>query len=194
MFERFTDRARRVVVLAQEEARLLDHDYIGTEHILLGLIHEGEGVAAQALASLDIDIDAVRRAVEQIVPRGESAPYGHIPFTPRAKKVLELSLREAIQFGHNYIGTEHILLGLIREREGAAAKALVGVGADLSQVRQRVVELVSALAGPGTREGAAEARTVGVRLASASTPSTCCWESSTSPRTGAGWPGRPSWS
>ena len=122
MFERFTDRARRVVVLAQEEARMLNHDYIGTEHILLGLIHEGEGVAAKALESLGISLEAVRQQVEEIIGQGQQAPSGHIPFTPRAKKVLELSLREALQLGHNYIGTEHILLGLIREGEGVAAR------------------------------------------------------------------------
>ncbi len=122
VFERFTDRARRVVVLAQEEARLLNHNYIGTEHILLGLIHEGEGVAAKALESLGISLEAVRSQVEEIIGQGGSSPSGHIPFTPRAKKVLELSLREALQLGHNYIGTEHILLGLIREGEGVAAQ------------------------------------------------------------------------
>ncbi len=132
MFERFTDRARRVVVLAQEEARLLNHNYIGTEHILLGLIHEGEGVAAKALESLGISLEAVRAQVEEIIGHGGQAPSGHIPFTPRAKKVLELSLREALQLGHNYIGTEHILLGLIREGEGVAAQVLVKLGADLS--------------------------------------------------------------
>jgi ATP-dependent Clp protease ATP-binding subunit ClpC len=116
MFERFTDRARRVVVLAQEEARLLNHNYIGTEHLLLGLTHEG--VAAKALQYLDISLEAVRAQVEEIIGQGQSAPIGHIPFTPRAKKVLELSRREAKQLGHNYIGTEHILLGLIREGEG----------------------------------------------------------------------------
>ena len=131
MFERFTDRARRVVVLAQEEARLLNHSYIGTEHILLGLIHEGEGVAAKALESLGISLEAVRSQVEEIIGQGGSSPSGHIPFTPRAKKVLELSLREALQLGHNYIGTEHILLGLIREGEGVAAQVLVKLGADL---------------------------------------------------------------
>jgi ATP-dependent Clp protease ATP-binding subunit ClpC len=130
MFERFTDRARRVVVLAQEEARLLNHSYIGTEHILLGLIHEGEGVAAKALESLGISLEAVRSQVEEIIGQGGSSPSGHIPFTPRAKKVLELSLREALQLGHNYIGTEHILLGLIREGEGVAAQVLVKLGAD----------------------------------------------------------------
>jgi ATP-dependent Clp protease ATP-binding subunit ClpA len=142
MFERFTDRARRVVVLAQEEARLLSHDYIGTEHILLGLIHEGEGVAARALESLGISLEAVRLQVEEIIGPGQEAPSGHIPFTPRAKKVLELSLREALQLGHDYIGTEHILLGLIREGEGVAAQALVRLGADLNRVRQQVIQLL----------------------------------------------------
>src|SRR5919201_1296441 len=143
MFERFTDRARRVVVLAQEEARLLNHNYIGTEHILLGLIHEGEGVAAKALESLGISLEAVRSQVEEIIGQGGSSPSGHIPFTPRAKKVLELSLREALQLGHNYIGTEHILLGLIREGEGVAAQVLVKLGADLSRVRQQVIQVLS---------------------------------------------------
>ena len=147
MFERFTDRARRVVVLAQEEARLLNHNYIGTEHILLGLIHEGEGVAAKALESLGISLEAVRAQVEEIIGHGGTAPSGHIPFTPRAKKVLELSLREALQLGHNYIGTEHILLGLIREGEGVAAQVLVKLGADLSRVRQQVIQLLSGYAG-----------------------------------------------
>jgi ATP-dependent Clp protease ATP-binding subunit ClpA len=142
MFERFTDRARRVVVLAQEEARMLDHNYIGTEHILLGLIHEGEGVAAKALEALAISLEAVRQQVEEIIGHGQEAPSGHIPFTPRAKKVLELSLREALQLGHNYIGTEHILLGLIREGEGVAAQVLVRLGADLNRVRQQVIRLL----------------------------------------------------
>src|ERR1035437_244207 len=142
MFERFTDRARRVVVLAQEEARMLNHDYIGTEHILLGLIHEGEGVAAKALESLGISQEAVRQQVKEIIGQGQQAPSGHIPFTPRAKKVLELSLREALQLGHDYIGTEHILLGLIREGEGVAAQVLVKLGADLSRVRQQVIQLL----------------------------------------------------
>ncbi len=142
MFERFTDRARRVVVLAQEEARLLNHDYIGTEHILLGLVREGEGVAAKAMAAMEISLEVVRDQVEGIVGRGKEAPAGHIPFTPRAKKVLELSLREALQLGHNYIGTEHILLGLIREGEGVAAQVLVRLGADLNRVRQQVVQLL----------------------------------------------------
>ena len=147
MFERFTDRARRVVVLAQEEASMLNHNYIGTEHILLGLIHEGEGVAAKALESLGISLEAVRAQVEEIIGQGQQAPSGHIPFTPRAKKVLELSLREALQLGHNYIGTEHILLGLIREGEGVAAQVLVKLGADLNRVRQQVIQLLSGYQG-----------------------------------------------
>ncbi|HVL98078.1 MAG TPA: ATP-dependent Clp protease ATP-binding subunit [Egibacteraceae bacterium] len=147
MFERFTDRARRVVVLAQEEARMLNHNYIGTEHILLGLIHEGEGVAAKALESLGISLEGVREQVEEIIGQGQTAPAGHIPFTPRAKKVLELSLREALQLGHNYIGTEHILLGLIREGEGVAAQVLQKLGADLSRVRTQVIQLLSGYAG-----------------------------------------------
>ena len=147
MFERFTDRARRVVVLAQEEARMLNHNYIGTEHILLGLIHEGEGVAAKALESLGISLGAVREQVQEIIGQGQQAPTGHIPFTPRAKKVLELSLREALQLGHNYIGTEHILLGLIREGEGVAAQVLVKLGADLNRVRQQVIQLLSGYQG-----------------------------------------------
>ena len=159
MFERFTDRARRVVVLAQEEARMLNHNYIGTEHILLGLIHEGEGVAAKGLESLGISLEGVRAQVEEIIGQGQQAPSGHIPFTPRAKKVLELSLREALQLGHNYIGTEHILLGLIREGEGVAAQVLVKLGADLNRVRQQVIQLLSgyqgkeAVASSGPAEG-----------------------------------------
>jgi len=134
-------------VLAQEEARLLNHNYIGTEHLLLGLIHEGQGVAAKALESLGIRLEAVRSQVEEIIGRGERAPTGHIPFTPRAKKVLELSLRESKQLGHDYIGTEHILLGLIREGEGVAAQVLVKLGADLSRARGQVIELLSGEAG-----------------------------------------------
>src|SRR5215217_5251899 len=158
MFERFTDRARRVVVLAQEEARMLNHNYIGTEHILLGLIHEGEGVAAKALESLGISLEGVRQQVEEIIGQGQQAPSGHIPFTPRAKKVLELSLREALQLGHNYIGTEHILLGLIREGEGVAAQVLVKLGADLNRVRQQVIQLLSGYQGkePAAAGGPAE--------------------------------------
>jgi ATP-dependent Clp protease ATP-binding subunit ClpA len=143
MFERFTDRARRVVVLAQDEARLLNHNYVGTEHILLGLIQEGKGVAAKALESLGISLQAVRAQVEEIIGRGQQAPFpGHIPFTPRAKKVMELSLRESLQLGHSYIGTEHILLGLIREGDGVAAQVLVKLGADLNRVRQQVIVLL----------------------------------------------------
>jgi ATP-dependent Clp protease ATP-binding subunit ClpA len=158
LFERFTDRARRVVVLAQEEARMLNHNSIGTEHILLGLVHEGTGVAARALESLGIGLEAVRQQVEEMIGQGEEPPQGHIPFTPRAKKVLELSLRESQQLGHTYIGTEHILLGLIREGEGVAAQVLVGLGADLNRVRQQVIQLLHGYQGkepasPGTAPG-----------------------------------------
>ncbi len=146
-------------MLAQEEARLLNHNYIGTEHILLGLIHEGEGVAAKALESLGISLEAVRSQVEEIIGQGGSSPSGHIPFTPRAKKVLELSLREALQLGHNYIGTEHVLLGLIREGEGVAAQVLVKLGADLSRVRQQVIQLLSGYS--GSTEGAKAGSTPG---------------------------------
>jgi ATP-dependent Clp protease ATP-binding subunit ClpA len=142
MFERFTDRARRVVVLAQEEARALNHNYIGTEHILLGLLSEGESAAAQALLTLDISLEAVRQQVEDTVGRGSRSPSGHIPFTPRAKKVLELSLREALQLSVNYIGPEHILLGLIREGEGVAVQVLVRLGGDLNRIRQQVIRLL----------------------------------------------------
>src|SRR4249920_3438865 len=166
MFERFTDRARRVVVLAQEEARMLNHNYIGTEHILLGLIHEGEGVAAKALESLGISLEAVRIQVEEIIGQGQQAPSGHIPFTPRAKKVLELSLREALQLGHNYIGTEHILLGLIREGEGVAAQVLVKLGADLNRVRQQVLQQLSGSAGKEPAEGSAGGRGEGTQVSS----------------------------
>ena len=147
MFERFTDRARRVVVLAQEEARRLKHDYIGTEHILLGLLNEEEGVAARALGALHISPDAARRETSEIIGEGTAAPGMHIPFTPRAKTVLELALREALQLGHNYIGTEHMLLGLVREGEGVAAQVLEKLGADLDRVRQTVIQLVSGYAG-----------------------------------------------
>jgi len=143
VFERFTDRARRVLVLAQEEARLLNHSFIGTEHILLGLLHEGESVAAQALASLDISLETARHAVDEAIGPAGEAPGGPPPFTPRAKKVLELSLREAIQLGHNYIGPEHMLLGLVREGEGVGAQVLVTLGADLPRVRQQVVQVLS---------------------------------------------------
>ena len=144
MFERFTDRARRAVVQAQEEARTLNHDFIGTEHILLGLVGEGQGLAAKALESLGISMEAVRQRVEDIVPPGQvEVRTGHIPFTPRAKKVLELSLSEAKLLGHRYIGTEHILLALLREGEGVAAQVLTGLGADLDGVRERVIQLLA---------------------------------------------------
>ncbi|MDK7163837.1 MULTISPECIES: ATP-dependent Clp protease ATP-binding subunit [Winkia] len=158
MFERFTDRARRVIVLAQDEARNLNHNYIGTEHLLLGLITEGEGVAAKALEMMDVSRDKVRDEVVTIIGSGDQPVPGHIPFTPRAKKVLELSLREALQLGHNYIGTEHILLGLIREGEGVAAQVLTNLGADLQTVRHNVVQLLSGYQG-GQAEGG---ETVGV--------------------------------
>jgi ATP-dependent Clp protease ATP-binding subunit ClpC len=161
VFERFTDRARRVIVYAQEEARLLSHDYVGTEHLLLGLVHDGQGVAAKALESLGIRLEAVRVQVEAIIGRGQRAPSGHVPFTPRAKKVLELSLREAKQLGHNYIGTEHLLLGLIREGEGVAAQVLLTLSGDLRRVRQEVLQLLSGYAG-GVQ---AAARTRLVRMA-----------------------------
>ena len=151
MFERFTDGSRRVVVLAQEEARMLNHNYIGTEHILLGLIHEGGGVAARTPESLGISLDAVRQQVEEIIGQGQQAPSGHIPFTPRAKKVLELSLRESLQLGHGYIGTEHILLGLLREGDGVAAQVLVKLGADLNRVRQQVIQLLHGYQGQDVR-------------------------------------------
>ena len=145
MFERFTDRSRRVVVLAQEEARMLNHNQIGTEHLLLALIRESGGVAAQALESLGLTEEAARQQVEEIIGRGQKdPPRGHIPFTPRAKKTLQLSMREAIALGHAYIGTEHILLGLLREDDGVAIRVLNGLGADPNRVRQQVIQLVSA--------------------------------------------------
>jgi ATP-dependent Clp protease ATP-binding subunit ClpA len=174
MFERFTDRARRVVVLAQEEARLLNHNYLGTEHLLLGLTAEDQGVAAKALEALGIRLEAVRSQVEEIIGQGQWAPSGQIPFTPRAKKVLELSLREAKQLGHDYIGTEHILLGLVREGEGVAAQVLIKLGADLPRVRQQVVQLLSGSAGgpeaaagmrPVPMPGPEELREAGEQLA-----------------------------
>jgi ATP-dependent Clp protease ATP-binding subunit ClpA len=154
VFERFTDRARRVIVLAQEEAALLNHDYVGTEHLLLGLAREGQGVAARVLEVLGIRLEALRSQVQEVIGRGQRAPSGHIPFTPRAKKVLELSLREALELGHDYIGTEHLLLGLIREGEGVAAQVLVQLGADLARARGQVIELLSDHAG-GVEAGAA---------------------------------------
>ena len=163
MFERFTDRARRVVVLAQEEARMLNHTYIGTEHLLLALIHEGEGVAARALESLGVSLQDVRQNVEEMIGRGQHELSGHIPFTPRTKKVLELSLRESQQLGHDYIGTEHILLGLIREGEGVAAQVLVKMGADLNRVRSQVVQLL----GGRVHEEVGKTEAGGTRMAGA---------------------------
>ncbi|WP_215522289.1 ATP-dependent Clp protease ATP-binding subunit [Varibaculum prostatecancerukia] len=160
MFERFTDRARRVVVLAQDEARSLEHNYIGTEHILLGLIREGEGVAAKALEMANISLEGVRNQVIEIIGKGENDSKDHIPFTPRAKKVLELSMREALQLGHNYIGTEHILLGLIREGEGVANQVLTNLGADLGSIRQNVIHLLSGY--PGANQDETGGETVGV--------------------------------
>src|SRR5665648_118012 len=167
MFERFTEKARRVVVLAQEEARKLNQNYIGTEHLLLGLIREEDGIAAKALESLSISLEDVHLQVEELIGRGTYVPTGHIPFTPRAKKVLELSLREALQLGHNYIGTEHILLGLIREGEGVAAQVLLALGADLNRVRQQVIQLVSGYQGKES-----EAAGSGGRGGEAGNPST----------------------
>ena len=160
MFERFTDRARRVVVHAQVEARLLNHNYIGTEHILLGLLHEGEGVAAKALEKVGMSLEDVRSEVEAIIGKGHSEPTGHIPFTPRAKKVMELSLREALQHHHNYNVTEHILLGLVREGEGVAAQVLVRRGAQLDRVRAEVLGLLSGFTGPGGETGSVEAQSL----------------------------------
>src|ERR671914_788127 len=151
MFERFTERARQVVVLAQEEARTLKHNYIGTEHILLGLLREEEGLAARVLESLDITVERVRSQVVRIVGSGEEVTAGQIPFTPRAKKVLELALREALSLGHNYIGTEHILLGLVRENEGVAARILLDFDADSEKIRNEVIRMLS---GPGGRQRA----------------------------------------
>ena len=152
MFERFSDRARRVVVAAQEEARALGHDHIGTEHLLLGLIQEGHGVASKALEALGIDAEGLRGRVVGIVGTGQHTMTAHIPFTPQAKQVLQLSLGEALRFGHNYIGTEHVLLGLIQEKEGVAARVLADAGADLALVRAEVVRLLAEYqrrAGPG---------------------------------------------
>jgi ATP-dependent Clp protease ATP-binding subunit ClpA len=174
MFERFTDRARQTVVFAQEEARELGHNYIGTEHILLGLLREGDGVAARSLGRLGIGLADVRAGVVGIVGEGHDSPSGHIPFTPRSKKVLELSLREAIQFGHNYIGTEHILLGLVREGEGVAAQVLIARGANLDRVRATVIDEVGRLTsergqpGPRRTAGAEEALSGAQELAAGS--------------------------
>jgi ATP-dependent Clp protease ATP-binding subunit ClpC len=148
VFERFTGRARQVVVLAQDEARLLRHNYIGTEHILLGLLREEEGVAARVLESLDVSVEGVRAQVRRVIGEGEEVATGQIPFTPRAKKVLELSLKEALAMSHNYIGTEHILLGLARENQGVAARILVDFDADAEKIRN---ELLRMLGGPAVR-------------------------------------------
>src|SRR2546425_12265959 len=150
LFERFTERARQVVVLAQDEARALKHNYIGTEHILLGLLREEEGLAARVLESLDITVEEVRAQVARIVGQGDEVTTGQIPFTPRAKKVLELALREALSLGHNYIGTEHILLGLVRENEGVAARILLDFDADAEKIRNEIIRMLS---GPGRRQG-----------------------------------------
>ena len=153
MFERFTDRARRVIVLAQEEARALQHNYIGTEHLLLGLIREGEGVAAKALASKGVELDATRKQVEEMIGKGNAAPNGHIPFTPHAKQVLEFSLREALQLGHSYIGTEHILLGLIREGEVVGTQVLIKMDVDLGELRSATIDMIRGNSGTGTGDG-----------------------------------------
>ena len=153
MFERFTDRARRVIVLAQEEARTLQHNYIGTEHLLLGLIREGEGVAAKALASKGVTLDDTRKQVEEMIGKGNAAPNGHIPFTPHAKQVLELSLREALQLGHSYIGTEHILLGLIREGEGVGTQVLIKMDVDLGELRSATIDMIHGNSGGANASG-----------------------------------------
>ena len=168
MFERFTDRARRVLVLAQEEARLLNHGFIGTEHILLGLVHEGDGLAAKALESLDISLEAVREKVVSHIGPALGPPAAQPPFTPRAKKVLELSLREALQLGHNYIGTEHLLLGLVREGEGVGAQVLIDLCANLERVRVRVTDILGAYQGEaGAPSGGATLRQMQAEGASA---------------------------
>jgi ATP-dependent Clp protease ATP-binding subunit ClpA len=153
MFERFTERSRRVVVLAQEEARMLEHNYIGTEHLLLGLIHEGDSIAAQAIESTGLTLDVARAHVEALIGRGDSAPSGHIPFTPRAKKVLELALREALALKKSYIGPEHILLGLIREGDGIGAQILERLAAPLALLRAQVIELAGAEGAEGSELG-----------------------------------------
>jgi ATP-dependent Clp protease ATP-binding subunit ClpA len=160
MFERFTDRARRVLVMAQEEARVLGHGFIGTEHLLLGLVAEGEGVGAKALAAVGVDLADVRARVLAVVPSGGTVD-GPAPFTPRSKKVLEMSLREALQLGHNYIGTEHLLLGLLREREGVGAQVLVGAGVRLEDVQAKVIELLSGFSRPRPRSGTGEVTPAG---------------------------------
>jgi ATP-dependent Clp protease ATP-binding subunit ClpC len=168
MFERFTDSSRAVLTVAQEEARLLNHEFIGTEHLLLGLLHQGDSIGGEALAALGIELEPARHEVTVIVGTGSKVPKGSPPFTPRAKKVLELSLREALQLGHKYIGTEHILLGLTREGEGAAVQVLVKLGVDLEAVRQRVIGLIQGRPGRGGIEtpGTAFARRPAMRTVS----------------------------
>ena len=156
MFERFTDRARRVIVLAQEEARTLQHNYIGTEHLLLGLIREGEGVAAKALASKGVTLDDTRKQVEEMIGKGNASPNGHIPFTPHARQVLELSLREALQLGHSYIGTEHILLGLIHEGEGVGTQVLIKMDVNLGELRSATIDLIRGNSSDGKNDSKGE--------------------------------------
>ena len=189
MFERFTDRARRVVVLAQEEAHLLDHDYIGTEHLLLGLIQEREGLAAKALERLGISLDAVRAEVVAMIGRGDTTQEGQIFFTARAKKVLELALRSALDLGHNYIGTEHILLGLIREGTGVAAQVLSKLGANSERVQDQVAELLSGLPeaarpGPSRSPASPSRRRPPGPSGGRSSRRTSCWRSSPRPPPG----------
>ena len=164
MFERFTDRGRRVVVLAQEEARMLNHNYLGTEHLLLGLLRESGGVAAKALQSLGIGLEAVRHQVVEIIGEGHQAPSGHIPFTPRVKKVLELSLREAQLLGHDYVSTGHLLLGLLREGDGVAVQVLVRLDANLNLVRQQVIGLLHGSGQQETDEGLGHGRRPSIRV------------------------------
>ena len=191
MFERFTERARQVVVLAQDEARALKHNYIGTEHILLGLLREEEGLAARVLESLDITVEEVRAQVARIVGQGDEVTTGQIPFTPRAKKVLELALREALSLGHNYIGTEHILLGLVRENEGVAARILLDFDADAEKIRNEIIRMLS---GPGRRQqGAAARRRARSRRARSCSTSSAATSRSRRPRASStpSWGGRP---
>jgi ATP-dependent Clp protease ATP-binding subunit ClpC len=172
LFERFTERARQVVVLAQDEARALKHNYIGTEHILLGLLREEEGLAARVLESLDITVEEVRAQVARIVGQGDEVTTGQIPFTPRAKKVLELALREALSLGHNYIGTEHILLGLVRENEGVAARILLDFDADAEKIRNEIIRMLSGPAAARPARAARRARSRSPRSCSTSSAAT----------------------
>jgi len=172
MFERFTDRARRVIVLAQEEARTLQHNYIGTEHLLLGLIREGEGVAAKALASKGVTLDDTRKQVEEMIGKGNASPNGHIPFTPHARQVLELSLREALQLGHSYIGTEHILLGLIHEGEGVGTQVLIKMDVNLGELRSATIDLIRGNSSDGKNDGKGELANAGACPSTLVSPST----------------------